>query len=347
MTDTHSTSLPPPLPGFQLAVQLLDHLVVPTFVIDREGRVIIWNRACERLTGLPAKKVLGTRRHWRAFYPTPRPLLADLVLQRRLSELESFYDSYLEEPAVAGMEQVVHAESWCDMPRLGQQLYLALDAGPVYDEAGELVGVVQSLRDMTREKRTHAELERLVTRDGLTGLVNRRHFDHLLHKEWARLRREQGTLSLVMVDVDHFKAYNDLYGHVAGDLCLQRAASVFTDSVLRPSDVVARYGGEEFALVLPDTDMAGAETVAQRIQQGMQELNIAHQEGEGGRVTVSMGLATVNPSAGATPAQLLVMADDALYRAKHAGRNRFVQHSLSLMPSVPVVADAAPSTRPG
>jgi len=321
---------------------LLDHLVVPTFVLDREGKVIIWNRACERLTGLPAQKVLGTRKHWRAFYPTPRPVLADLVLHKRLHELQVFYDSYLEQPADAGMEQTVHAETWCDMPRLGQQLYLALDAGPVYDEAGQLVGVIQSLRDMTREKRTHAELERLVTRDGLTGLVNRRQFDHLLHKEWARLRREHGTLSLLMVDVDHFKAYNDLYSHVAGDLCLQRAASVFTDSVLRPSDVVARYGGEEFALVLPDTDMAGAETVAYRIAQGMRQLNMPHADGEEGRVTVSMGLATIQPDAGTTPAQLLVMADDALYRAKHAGRNRYVQASPGPLPP-PVVSDAARS----
>lgn len=340
MPDAHSPSLPPSLSGLQLAVQLLDHLVVPTFVLDREGKVIIWNRACERLTGLPARKVLGTRKHWRAFYPTPRPCLADLVLHKRLHELQVFYDSFLEQPANADADQSVHAESWCDMPRLGQQLYLALDAGPVHDEAGELVAVVQSLRDMTREKRTHAELERLVTRDGLTGLVNRRQFDHLLHKEWARLRREHGTLSLLMVDVDHFKAYNDLYGHVAGDLCLQRAASVFTDSVLRPSDVVARYGGEEFALVLPDTDMAGAETVAYRIAQGMRHLNMPHANGEEGRVTVSMGLATIQPGAGTTPAQLLVMADDALYRAKHAGRNRYVQASPGLLPPS-VVSDAA------
>lgn len=337
MMTNQASSVPPPGGEFQLAMQLLNHLVVPTFVLDREGQVIIWNRACERLTGLSAQKVLGTRKHWRAFYPSPRPCLADLVLQQRLSELDIFYDSHLEAPEMGAGG--VHAESWCDMPRLGTQLYLALDAGPVYDDMGQLVAVVQSLRDMTREKRTHSELERLVTRDGLTGLVNRRHFDHLLHKEWARLRREKGLLSLLMVDVDHFKAYNDRYGHVAGDVCLQRAASVFTESVMRPSDVVARYGGEEFALILPDTDMAGAETVAERIQQGMATLDIPHKDGEGGRVTVSMGLATVDPSAGATPAQLLVMADDALYRAKHAGRSRFVVHSLSMMaPASPLPA---------
>ena len=329
MNSTLSSNLELAGEQLQCAMQLLDHLVLPTFVLDREGQVIVWNQACERLTGVSAAKMLGTRKHWRAFYAHPRPCLADLVLQNRLNELDMFFGSN-PDSAEVGLEGAVGAACWCDMPRRGEQRYLAMNAQPIYGRAGELMGVLQSVRDMTREKRTQAELERLISSDGLTGLVNRRHFDRLLHQEWARLRREKGLLSLLLIDVDHFQAYLDVSGQLAADVCLQRMAQVFSQSVLRPSDVAARYDDEVFALVLPDTDMAGSQTVAERIQEGVKRLDIQHMDNEEGRITVSMGLATVNPSAGTTPAQLLVMADDALHRAKLAGRNRFIVHTLGV-----------------
>lgn len=334
--------LPPPVadvPGFHFAASLLQQLVVPTFVLDHEGRVVIWNKACERLTGVAAHEVLGTPDHWRAFYNDPRPCLADLVLHQQLDRVSGLYAVHqdLVDGAVG-----YHAENWCIMPRRGNELYLAIDASPLLDSAGRQVAVVETLWDMTHEKVARTELERLAKRDGLTGLSNRHHLDQVLHAEWARLRREQCPLSLLMIDVDHFKAYNDRYGHLAGDECLREIARTLQHALLRPSDVAARYGGEEFAVVLPDTDVQGAETVAHRIQERVEALRLPHAHGEGGRVTLSIGLACVRPKRDTQPEQLVLMADEALYRAKHGGRNRFVVHSL-----VSPAGDVAPLPPPG
>lgn len=316
---------PPDRPGvagdFGFAARLVQHLVVPTFVLDAQGRVIIWNRACEQLTGVSAESVLGTCEHWRAFYQEPRPCLADLVAEQRLEEITALYAEHNTSP---GFHNGVRAENWCVMPQRGQELYLAIDVGPIYDDQGTLIAVVETLRDKTSEHQASTELERLAHRDGLSGLANRRHFDMCLNTEWVRHRREQRPLSLLMVDVDHFKRYNDLYGHVAGDVCLQQVAQVLAGAVLRPCDVVARYGGEEFALILPAADAHGAETVVDRIQGRIAELNLPHAKGEQGRVTLSLGVATRQPGAADTAQDLLKLADEALYEAKGAGRNRCI-----------------------
>src|SRR5574343_810344 len=130
------------------AITLMEHLVVPTFVLDAEQRVLIWNRACERLTGIPAAEVIGTRDHWRAFYETARPCLADLVATKGYEQIADLY-SVFEDPAEPSFG--VHAENWCWMPRRGQRLYLAVDAGPVFDESGKLIAVVETLRDITEK----------------------------------------------------------------------------------------------------------------------------------------------------------------------------------------------------
>src|SRR5438309_646158 len=125
------------------AISLMEHLVVPTFVIDAEGCVLIWNKACERLTGVAASEVVGGRDHWRAFYDIRRPCLADLVLSKRLSEISALY----ARDGNFGMSDFgVSAENWCVMPRAGHRLYLAIDAGPIYDESGSLIAVVETLR---------------------------------------------------------------------------------------------------------------------------------------------------------------------------------------------------------
>jgi diguanylate cyclase (GGDEF)-like protein/PAS domain S-box-containing protein len=297
-------------------------MVVPTFVLDAQGSVLIWNRACERLTGVQASEVLGTTNHWKAFYNEPRPCLADLVVQGRIDEIPGMYAMRHDSEDVEG---VYRAENWCVMPQRGNELYLAIDAGKILDASGHMVAVVETLRDMTEERRVKVELERLAIQDGLSGLANRRHFDQALATEWVRLRREQRPLTLMMVDVDHFKPYNDLYGHVKGDECLQQVARALAAAVLRPTDVVARYGGEEFGLILPGTDVEGAVTVAERIRASLDQQAIAHAYGIDGKVTVSVGAATLVPDPGhGAPQQLLRMADAALYQAKRAGRNRCV-----------------------
>lgn len=303
------------------AVNLMQHLVVPTFVLDTECRTIIWNRACERLTGVPASEVLGTREHWRAFYDAPRPCLADLVVQGRTGEIKALYVDAANESDIA---QSIHASNWCVMPRAGTELFLAIDAGPIYDDEGKLLAVVETLRDMTEQKRAQTALEHLAACDALTGVANRRSFDEKLMYEWRRERRDAQHLSLLMIDIDHFKRFNDTYGHQQGDKCLRRVAEVMTEVVFRPADLVARYGGEEFGIILPATDIEGAGVVAQRIQERLAAMEIAHAAGEEGRITLSIGIATTAPADGESSESLLSAADDALYRAKHAGRNRVV-----------------------
>jgi diguanylate cyclase (GGDEF)-like protein len=167
-------------------------------------------------------------------------------------------------------------------------------------------------------------LERQAMQDGLTGLANRRQFDVTLSNEFSRAMRHQDTLAFVMIDVDYFKQYNDLYGHSAGDDCLRTVSKLIRAlTPKRPGDLTARYGGEEIGILLPNTDAAGAQAVAERIRQAIQNLQIAHSGSPLGVVTVSAGVSTIMPQRGQHSAGMLVeSADQALYAAKSAGRNR-------------------------
>ncbi|WP_078033307.1 diguanylate cyclase [Massilia sp. KIM] len=297
-------------------------LSVPVFVLDTRARVMIWNRACEELTGVPAGEMVGTSEHWRSFYEQERPTLADLVLRRRLDDgREAVPQIYPRTEGAAGAPAVLSLESWCDMPRAGRRRYLAADASPIYDAGGRLSAVVETLRDLTDEKMAQVALEQLATRDGLTGLANRRCFDDTLHAEWARALRQQQPLSLLMVDVDNFKAYNDAHGHLGGDECLKRVAKAVA-SEMRANDLVARYGGEEFAVILPNQSLKGAAIVAERIRARVEQLQLPCRFGGGKHVTVSIGAATAIAGPDNTASQLVAIADAALYRAKHLGRNR-------------------------
>ncbi|RXG92363.1 sensor domain-containing diguanylate cyclase [Bradyrhizobium zhanjiangense] len=305
------------------AVRLMQHLVVPTFVIDPKRRVVIWNRACERLTGVTASEVIGTNKHWQAFYETKRPCLADLVALDRPEQLPEYYSEY----AARGHNGLgFSAENWCVMPKLGSQLYLAIDAGPIHDEAGQLIAVVETLRDLTDQKRAEMALKELATKDGLTGLSNRRAFDQMLMSEWARAQRTQKPLALLFVDVDHFKLFNDRHGHQSGDECLRAVAAAVSRHAMRPLDLASRYGGEEFALILPDMDCDTACAVAEEIRCAVLALQIAHGAmGAGEHVTLSVGVASHIPSgADGGPDRLLGAADEALYVAKRLGRNRVI-----------------------
>lgn len=304
----------------EFAVRLMANLIVPTFVLDTNGCVIIWNRACERLTGVAAAEVLGTREHWRAFYETHRPCLADLLAEGRIDEIPVFY---ADSDALTTLEQGVHAANWCVMPRIGKELYIAIDAGPIYGDDGRLLAVVETLRDMTRQKNAQMTLEALAARDGLTGLINRRSFDDILLREWQRARRDRRPLALIMTDVDQFKRYNDTYGHPQGDECLRQVAAVLQSALFRPGDAAARYGGEEFVVLLPTADATGAMLVAERIKEHLARLALPHPASTHGRVSVSMGIAATEPDGEHEPAVLLAAADAALYQAKHAGRNQF------------------------
>ena len=171
--------------------------------------------------------------------------------------------------------------------------------------------------------RLNEELARLVSLDGLTQVANRRHFDTYLDQEWRRLAREQLPLTIIMGDVDYFKAYNDTYGHLAGDDCLRKVAQTLAQTVKRAADLVARYGGEEFVVMLPNTDVEGGLQVAEAMRQAVEHLNIPHTESDhAGIVTISFGLATTTPDIIYSANVLISQADKALYQAKARGRNQ-------------------------
>ncbi len=178
---------------------------------------------------------------------------------------------------------------------------------------------------MAALEQANRRLEEMVLVDCLTGVPNRRHFDLTLDREARRSLRDPAPLSVVLADVDHFKSFNDLYGHEAGDRVLQQVARAMNDVVRRAADFFARYGGEEFVAVLPGTDSAGAVVVAERMREAVAALAIPHEGAtETGYVSMSLGVSTVVPADGFEPKQLISMADTRLYRAKRGGRNQVV-----------------------
>lgn len=188
-----------------------------------------------------------------------------------------------------------------------------------------LVEMQRALVDVTQELNVaNKELQRLSTTDGLTGIANRRLFDELSAREWRRCERMKKPMALVMVDVDHFKKYNDTYGHQGGDECLKAVAAQVARAAPRASDLAARYGGEEFVLVLGDTTVDGAKWVANNIRQHVADLNMPHSASNIGHVSVSCGVASLLPLEGMSFDILLKVADEALYKAKEQGRNTVV-----------------------
>jgi len=187
--------------------------------------------------------------------------------------------------------------------------------------------VAERTRELARANQTLTEfnfrLESLSNTDGMLGIANRRYFDARLAAEWSRAVREQQVVSLLMIDVDHFKHYNDAYGHQAGDLCLKSIVQAALSVIRRPTDLLARYGGEELVALLPNTDQNGATRMAQDIRKAISDRHIQHTgSAVAGEVTVSIGVATIMPDQATGSAALVATADKALYAAKDGGRNR-------------------------
>ncbi|WP_347488973.1 PleD family two-component system response regulator [Desulfoscipio sp. XC116] len=182
----------------------------------------------------------------------------------------------------------------------------------------------KKLLEVTRQlEKAVNQLNRLSSLDGLTGIANRRRFDEYLHIEWRRNIRNARPLSLFMADIDFFKAYNDTYGHQAGDECLKSVAKTLKNTLQRPGDLVCRYGGEEFAIILPETPSSGALSLANKMCLSVEALGINHQKSPAGNyVTISIGVATTLPTENSSPKEIIAAADQALYNAKHNGRNQ-------------------------
>lgn len=287
-------------------------------LVDRQGVLVNVNRALGQLLGGDATQLVGQRLD--GLLPA-----GQLDLARCLDDLER------------GQTLADRELDW------KSRTYL-LQIGAVRDLDEEILGMTLALSDITEQRlmrqalaetnaqlaEANARLQALASEDFLTGLPNRRRFDEALLQEKARARRESRPLSLLMVDVDHFKVFNDHYGHQAGDECLRRIAMLLGQSLLRPGDQVCRYGGEEFAVILPDTDAQGARTVARELCQEIYDAHLSHAGSPLGRVTLSIGSASHDPgrpSQSVALTALLRVADLALYRAKQQGRNRLVEGS--------------------
>ncbi|PSN16564.1 hypothetical protein C7293_02185 [filamentous cyanobacterium CCT1] len=198
------------------------------------------------------------------------------------------------------------------------------DLSLVEEVAMQLSQALQQAALYQQLQAANDELRRLAHLDGLTQIANRREFDRYLAQEWQRLQREQGSLALVLADVDHFKGYNDTYGHLAGDDCLRSIARLLDQVTKRPADLAARYGGEEFALVLPNTNSAGAIALATEAKTYLTRLAIPNAASPlYGQVTVSFGIAVLTPVPTLSTELLIQRADQALYAAKESGRNSY------------------------
>jgi diguanylate cyclase (GGDEF)-like protein/PAS domain S-box-containing protein len=263
--------------------------------------------AAKRLLGIDPAELVG-RRPEENFHPEDRPEFEALVASLGQSQEQGGLTYRASRPD--------GSEIWIE-----STLRLVRDP-----RTGAADGYVGISRDVTVSKAMEAKLAALAATDGLTGIANRRHFDEELFTEWRRAARDGRSLAVMLLDVDHFKGFNDRYGHPAGDDCLRSVASTIAATIRRPGDRAARYGGEEFAVILPSTEVAGALDVAERVRAAIQAMAVGHEGNEAGVVTVSIGVAAIAPGPRtALETSLLVGAADlALYEAKRTGRNRVV-----------------------
>jgi diguanylate cyclase (GGDEF)-like protein len=200
--------------------------------------------------------------------------------------------------------------------------------GTIYDDSNRKFAE-EALHEANKE------LKRLATIDDLTQIANRRQFDEYLEREWKRMKREKGFLSLILCDIDFFKLYNDNYGHQKGDKCLHAVAQTINSTIRRPADLAARYGGEEFVVMLPNTPTEGAMHLAEKIRQNVQQLKIPHAHSKvAPNVSLSLGVSGVSPDQNMLPKELINAADVALYEAKKQGRNRVILNSGSLTSAI-------------
>jgi diguanylate cyclase (GGDEF)-like protein len=293
-------------------------------VLDSAHRIVLWNRWMERHSGHPASAALGI--DFFALFPDLRQSrVGSAIAQALRDNFQSLLSQTLNKApfalyANAGFkgERIQQALAVTPIDVAGAGRYCLIQINDV----SNAVGREKLLRDQTMALRTETFL------DGLTGVANRRHFDMAMDKESRRAKRIGGALSVLMIDIDCFKSYNDHYGHQQGDACLIEVASTLASMLQRPGDLLARYGGEEFAAVLPDTDATHALQLAEAIRARIRALNISHAHGGAiDHITVCIGIASQNVAYPVESGELIGAADRALYIAKNNGRNRVMMQS--------------------
>ncbi len=256
-------------------------------------------------------------------------------LQKAIEETPDLILLDVKMPDMDGYEVYRQLKSASETAKI-PVIFLAARSGPEDELAGLDMGAIDyitkpimpqiveiRIRNHLYQKRHRDQLEIMSVVDALTGVPNRRRFDEYLDQEWRRGIRNQYPLSLLMIDIDHFKSYNDTYGHQQGDECLRNVANEIQQHLRRPSDMTARYGGEEFAVVLPDTPLDAALALADRIRSGVENLFIEHKGSDSfGYITISVGAATKVPEEYQSMTNFIDAADKNLYTSKNGGRNR-------------------------
>lgn len=283
-------------------------------IIDSHGQLLAVNEQYAMLAGKPATELVRTN-----VGDTGIPSVEEVA--RAFSILHSGGAIPEQEVTWEGKDYVM---SICGLP----------------DACGEIRSICVSLRDISLRKglersleSANRQLEEISLKDYLTGVFNRRHFDESLQREVTRMAREGDEMCVGMVDVDNFKLYNDVYGHLAGDECLARVARAMKAALFRPADEIFRYGGEEFAIIMPQTGRESAARVAERVREAVSALRIPHCKSAFGHVTVSIGVAALsaaNAQTGTACEELIRVADKALYAAKNSGRNRIAAGTCGL-----------------
>ena len=281
---------------------LLDQINDGIFVIDPESGVILdANRAAYQRLGYAREDLVGAHLSL-ITVNSGKNMSLQQVARKGLTTAGGIYEEYHQH-------------------RNGRRIPMEINARLI--ELDSRSYIVAIARDITDRKQLEEELRQLTVEDSLTGVFNRRFFDETLAQEWRRMMRAGHPISMLMVDVDHFKHYNDTYGHIAGDVCLRQIALEMKRHMRRAGDIVARYGGEEFAVILPETDAETALSLAETLRDSVECLCLEHiglvNESV---VTISVGVSTLVPDANHTSLRLVAQADKALYRAKAEGRNR-------------------------
>ncbi len=292
--------------ALQWKTTFLEALVKSThdgiLVVNSQGRMVMQNQRTKDIWKIPEDLDIGKLRmeHFTGVADTPERL------REKILYLNEHPDETMRDEFVLKMGTIVETSS-----------------SPVIGEDGKRYGRIWTFRDVTELKHYWDMLVELSTTDGLTELANRRRFDEFLDREWRRSMRDQSPLSLILMDIDFFKEYNDHYGHLAGDDCLKHVAGILGRMVQRPGDLVARYGGEEFACILPDVDQRGASALADKIMKSINKLNLPHAgSAAASHVTLSFGVASMVPEKGQSAEELIRLADHLLYTSKNGGRNR-------------------------
>jgi len=300
----------------ELAEALLKNSASAIFVIDAAHKVIAWNRACEELTGIPSAEMLGTDRHWQAFYEEQRPCLADSVVDEDWENISLLYGSHSQAQLV---ENGLHAEGWRSTPKKGQR-YLLFSAVPICDDEGRIIAAIETLEDYTDRKEVEKKMSHLAHFDQLTGLPNRVLFFDRLEQTLRETSRYEQALALLFLDLNGFKEINDNLGHDVGDQALVEVAKRLK-SCVRDCDTVARMGGDEFTVIL--TRIKGADDAADTAKRILDALSMpVLLEKRSFLVGASIGI-SMYPEHGEDADNLVKNADTAMYAVKPQGKSQY------------------------